>query len=132
MASRIDHIGVLVTDLDAAVAFMEDTFGLDVTTTIELPEGAGRSQFLPWGEVSIELVELTDREVSRERLGDSPARVDHVAVAVDDLDAELERLGEGDAVLSTGAPTELGGRRFAFLDPSTTKGVKLQLIEADG
>ena len=133
---RFDHVGVLVEDLEQAKAFARDVLGLGAPEReFEAPEHGLAGAFFSLGQGELELFTLDNARDARLPEG-APARIDHVAVRVDDLDAERARLGEG-GVRFTGPalpaevaePVELRGVRHLWTDPQTSGGYRLQLIE---
>jgi catechol 2,3-dioxygenase-like lactoylglutathione lyase family enzyme len=132
---RFDHVGVLVSDLEAASAFARDVLGLgEPVAAFEAPEHGLAGAFFGLGEGKLELFTLAD---PGPRLpAGTPAAIDHVAVTVDDLDAEAERLG-AQGVIFTGPsspdqveePLSMRGSRHLWTSPGTSGGYRLQLIE---
>jgi methylmalonyl-CoA/ethylmalonyl-CoA epimerase len=128
--SEIDHVGVVVDDLDAAVRFLGDAFGLAVERTVEVSELNLSARFLRWGGISIELIEHGDPERRKAALGDSQASIDHIAVKMADLDQAVSALVSAGVQTVTPEPFELAGRRTIFLAPDSADGVRYQLLEA--
>lgn len=133
---RFDHVGVLVGDLEAAKAFARDVLGLgEPAREFDAPEHGLAGAFFALGGGELELFTLESAAAGRLPAG-SQASIDHVAVRVDDLDAERERLG-GHGVRFTGPalsdevaePVELRGVRHLWTDPESSGGYRLQLIE---
>jgi catechol 2,3-dioxygenase-like lactoylglutathione lyase family enzyme len=132
---RLDHVGVLVADLEAAKAFARDVLGLELDREFAAPEDGLAAAFFGLGEGTLELFTLSDPAPGRLPEG-ALGTIDHVAVRVDDLDAEQERLS-AQGVRFTGvmdpahveAPVELRGARHLWSDPETSGGYRLQLIE---
>ena len=133
---RIDHVGVLVGDLEAAKAFARDVLGLgDPAAEFEAPEHGLAGAFFGMGDARLELFTI-GAPGERSVPDGAPAVIDHIAVRVDDLDAEQQRLG-GMGVRFTGpttagevdAPIELRGSRHLWTDPETSGGYRLQLVE---
>jgi catechol 2,3-dioxygenase-like lactoylglutathione lyase family enzyme len=118
---EIEHVGVEVDDLDAIVGFLESTFGLAVDRRVDIPHRL-RAAFLHWGGLTVELIERAGAA-----RGKPPARIDHLAVRVDDLQAEAERLRAAGVSTETPAVVELGGRPTIFVDGSA-HGIRLQLV----
>jgi catechol 2,3-dioxygenase-like lactoylglutathione lyase family enzyme len=125
---RFDHVGVLVGDLDAAKTFATEVLGLgEPAREFEAPEHGLAGAFFGLGDGELELFTLEHPR---------PPGLDHIAVRVDDLDAEQERL-EAKGVRFTGvalpdtvdAPVDLRGGRHLWTDPETSGGYRLQLIE---
>ena len=138
MPMRFDHVGVLVADLDGARTFARDVLGLgDAVAEFRADDFGLSGAFYALGAGRLEMLRFDD---PGDRLpGGETARIDHIAVEVDDLDAEAERLashgvefmGPLDPTPVT-TPIELRGRRHLWTRPETSGGFMLQLIEAAG
>ena len=134
---RIDHVGVLVRDLEQAKAFARDVLGLgDPATEFEAPEHGLAGAFFGLGDARLELFTLAETEPGRLPDG-QPATIDHVAVKVDDLDATQRELAATGVAFSgpafateVDAPIELRGGRHLWTKPETSGGYMLQIIEA--
>jgi methylmalonyl-CoA epimerase len=133
MKATLDHIGVAVRGLSEALQFYRDALGLDVSPPIEVPTEHVRAVFVAvGGSASIELLEATSPEspIARaiERRGEG---LHHVTLAVDDLQAALVQLKARGVRLIDEAPRSgAHGSRVAFVHPSSTGGVLLELKEA--
>jgi catechol 2,3-dioxygenase-like lactoylglutathione lyase family enzyme len=129
---RFDHVGILVEDLEAAKAFARDVLGLgEPARVFDSDEQGLHAAFFPLGDGVLEVFTLASG-----RAPDGPATIDHVAVRVDDLDAERDRLaahGVRFTAVSDPAhietPVELRGKRHLWTDPATSGGYRVQLIE---
>ena len=117
----VEHVGIDVHDLDAIVGFLEQAFGVTPARAVTIPDRL-RAVFIPWGDVTIELIE----RVGTAR-ADPPARIDHLAIRVDDLDAEVDRLHAAGVATETAEVSELGGRRTIFVD-AAEHGIRLQIV----
>jgi catechol 2,3-dioxygenase-like lactoylglutathione lyase family enzyme len=133
---RFDHVGVLVADLETAKAFARDVLGLgEPAREFTAPEHGLAGAFFAIGTGELEVFTLENAREGRLPEG-RLASLDHVAVRVDDLDAERERLG-AQGVRFTGPaqpqevaePVELRGVRHLWTDPASSGGYRLQLIE---
>ena len=136
MAMRFNHIGVLVADLEKAQGFARDVLGLgDPSTEFRNDDVGLTGAFYGLETGTLELFRF-DEPGDRLPPG-TDTRIDHIAVEVDDLDAEMERLS-GHGVAFQGpldpapidTPVELRGRRHVWTKPETSGGFMLQLIEA--
>ena len=132
---RLEHVGVLVEDLEAAVAFARDVLELGEPMEIRVDEHGLSAAFFPLGAGRLELLRF-DEPGDRLPPG-TPSRIDHIAVEVDDLDAEAARLREHGVEFQApldpapvSAPIELRGRRHLWTRPETSGGFMLQLVEA--
>jgi methylmalonyl-CoA/ethylmalonyl-CoA epimerase len=131
MFNRIDHVGVAVSDLDAAAALYEGTFGMPLAHRETVESQGVEAALLDVGEGHVELLQPLDAEniVGRfiERRGEG---LHHVAYAVDDIDATLEQLkGSGVELIDEQARVGIRGTRVAFLDPQSTGSVLTEIVE---
>ena len=128
---KIDHIGIATRGIKDAITFYRDTLGLDVTETEEVAEQKVRVLMLPIGESRIELLEATseDSPISRFLEKRGPG-IHHIAVRVDDIRVALANLRQKGARLIDEEPrTGAGGCLVAFVHPSSTGGVLLELVQ---
>ncbi|MBS3785144.1 MAG: methylmalonyl-CoA epimerase [Anaerolineae bacterium] len=131
MERSMDHIAVVVRDLDKALSFYRDALGLDVIERREVPEEQVEVASLSMGYASIELVQPLDAEsgVARflEKRGEG---LHHICLTVDDITGALEQLRDAGADLITDEPrVGSDGRRYAFIHPKSAHGVLLELYE---
>jgi methylmalonyl-CoA/ethylmalonyl-CoA epimerase len=126
---RIDHIGVIVDDLERVSGFLRDVLGLQLSRTLEDPERRVRANFFRCGDVDIELVELGDPAAREQRLGQNTARVEHIAIEVDDIAATAGQLGERGVRMNTDAPVRGGPTLSYWSLPQTSGGIMLQLLQ---
>ena len=131
MKAVLDHIGIAVDDLEATLGFYRDALGLDVGAAEELPAEGVRLRFVPVGDASLELLEATrpDSPIARHIEKRGPG-LHHVTLRVDDLEAALARLKAHGARLIDETPRQgADGTRIAFVHPSATRGVLVELTE---
>src|SRR5215831_5959556 len=127
MLKRIDHVGVIVDDLDEAKGFLSN-MGLRFDRDLVMP-GRLRAAFYACGDTQIEIIEVDDPAERAERLGDGRARVEHIAFEVDSLSTTMEAL-RGLGVDTTFAdPVAIGGNLNYWTKADTCDGVMYQLIE---
>lgn len=126
---RIDHLGIAVPELAAAVEAFA-ALGFAVEATHEVPSEQVRVALLPVGESRIELLEPTEPDSVIGRFLRTRSGLHHVCVLVDDLDATLAQLRAGGVRLVDETP-RLGaaGCRVAFVHPQSAAGVLLELKE---
>ena len=128
---KIDHIGIATRGIEDALAFYRDALGLDVAKTEEVAEQKVRVTMLPIGDSRIELLEATteDSPIARFLEKRGPG-IHHIAVRVDDIRAALADLKQKGARLIDEEPrTGAGGCLVAFVHPSSTDGVLLELVQ---
>jgi len=126
---RIAHIGIAVEGLNESVSFYRDILGL---TDVPLADSDGAKIVgLAAGPSLVELLEADqpDSPIAKFIAKRGPG-IHHVCFAVDDLDATLERCRAAGVRLIDQTPrTGADGKRIAFLHPSSTAGVLLELTE---
>lgn len=124
---KLDHITAVVSDADAAGDVLARLFGAERVAALELPGMSIRSFRL--GDAEIHVNAPTGPGPVDDHYRRHGAGYHHLALRVDDLDATLGGLAaKGFAVL--GAPVETApGLREVFLDPKTTGGMMIQLVE---
>jgi methylmalonyl-CoA/ethylmalonyl-CoA epimerase len=126
---RIAHVGIAVSDLQAALAFYRDVLGI----TPHPPETADGASIvaLPFGESEVELLApLTPDSPVGKFLAKRGPGIHHICYRVPDLDAALNACRAAGYRLIDEVP-RLGaaGRRIAFIHPKTTEGILLELTE---
>ena len=128
---KIDHLGIATRQIEEAVSFWRDALGLEVVETEEVAEQKVRVAMLPLGESRVELLEPTsDDSPIAKFLEKRGAGIHHIAVRVPDIHAALARLKEQGARLIDESPRKgAGGSLIAFVHPSATNGVLLELVE---
>ena len=131
MEMKVEHIGIATRSIDDALKFWRDALGLEVRDTETVEEQGVRVSMLPVGEARIELLEPTgpSSPVAKfiEKRGPG---IHHVAVRVADIRAALARLKAGGARLIDEEPrVGAGGCLVAFVHPSASGGVLLELVE---
>ncbi len=128
---KLEHIGIATRELSEALRFWRDALGLEVADVEEVAEQGVRVAMLPVGETRIELLEPTrnDSPIAKfiEKRGTG---IHHLAVRVDDIRATLENLKRRNVRLIDETPrVGAGNCLIAFIHPSSSNGVLLELIE---
>lgn len=128
---KIDHIGIATRQLREATALWQDALGLKIDFTEDVDEQGVRIAMLPIGETHIELLEpLTPESPVGRFLDKRGPGIHHIAIRVDDIRAALGRLKEKGARLIDETPrVGAGGCLVAFIHPSSTNGVLLELVQ---
>ena len=128
---KIDHLGIATRGIDEALKFWENALGLEQTHTEVVEEQKVRVAMLPLGETRIELLEPTseDSPISKflEKRGGG---IHHIAVEVEDIKASLAKLkSQGMRLIDESPRIGAEGCLIAFVHPSSTSGVLLELIQ---
>lgn len=132
--TKIDHVAIVVDDIDEALRFWRDALGLDLHQVEEVPDQESLVAFLPVGDGEIELVEPTSQDSGVARyLNKRGPGIHHICFEVDDIQATLDRLKNHDVrLIHESALTGTGGKKFAFIHPESTHGVLVELYELAG
>lgn len=131
MLTRIDHLGIAVTDLDEALALYEGVLGMDMHHREVLEDQGVEAVALQLGESTIELLRpIRDDSPVGRFLAEHGPGIHHVAYRVDDIEAALARLREAGVRLVDETPRiGLGGTKIAFVHPKSTFGVLSELVQ---
>jgi methylmalonyl-CoA epimerase len=131
MFARIDHVGIAVPDLDAALETYRDRLGIGPVYREQVDEQGVDAALLDLGENHVELIAPLGPETTVARFIESRgAGLHHVAYQVADIDAELERLrGEGMRLIDEQPRIGIRGSRVAFVHPKSTGGVLTEIVE---
>jgi methylmalonyl-CoA epimerase len=134
MFARIDHVGVAVEDLDAAIALHEATYGMELVHRETVAEQGVEAVLLDVGENHVELLRplSADTPVGKFLAKRGPG-LHHVAYQVQDIEAALSTLREQGVRLIDQEPrTGIRGSRVAFLHPAASGGVLTEIVEPSG
>jgi methylmalonyl-CoA/ethylmalonyl-CoA epimerase len=129
---KIDHIGIATNGIEEAAAAYRDALGIQVMETEEVSGQKVRAAMLPIGESRIELLEATsaDSPISKFLAKRGPG-IHHIALRVEDIRARLADLKSKGARLIDEEPRAgAGGCLVAFIHPSSTGGVLIELVES--
>ena len=128
---KIDHIGIATRQLEEGLALWRDALGLPVDATEEISEQGVRIAMLPIGDTHVELLEALSPDSSVGKfISKRGPGIHHIAVQVDDINASLADLKSKGARLIDETPRiGAGGCLIAFVHPSTTSGVLLELVQ---
>lgn len=129
---RIDHIAIVVPDIEEAQQFYHDILGLQLSHVEQVDEQEAIVAFFPTGESEIELVEpITETSGIARYLDKRGPGIHHICIEVDNIEASLESLKTSGVQLINEEPTiGSGGKKIAFLHPRSTYGVLIELYES--
>ena len=133
----LDHVGIAVTDLDEAIAFYRDTYGMTLAHEETNPEQGVREAMMrvggdadPTGGCVQLLAPLDDSSTIAKFLDRSGPGMQQLAYRVRDLDAVCATLRErGMRLLYDEPKIGTGGSRINFIHPKDAGGVLVELVE---
>jgi methylmalonyl-CoA/ethylmalonyl-CoA epimerase len=128
---RIDHIAILVDDMEKTLGFWSQALGMEVSDIQDVPTEAAQIAFLPTGGSEIELVRpTTDDSGLAKYLEKRGPGMHHVCLEVDDIAGMLRQLeGQGIQLINDEPRTAADGRKYAFIHPKSANGVLVELYE---
>ena len=133
MKAVLDHVGIAVKDLAAALAFYRDALGLHVETPEEVASQRVRAHFIPTGQASLELLEATasDSAIAKYVEKRGPG-LHHITLRVDDIRAALDQLkAKGVRLVDEQPRPGAEGALVAFIHPSAAHGVLVELKQSE-
>jgi len=133
MPRRIDHVAIIVRNIEQALVFYRDTLGITPSEIKEVPTEEVRIAFLPMGGPGgseIELIEPTPPDSSLTRFLEKRGEgLHHICLEVADIDAALAEMQEKGVPVLDKQPRIAASGRAIFLHPKGTNGVLLELLE---
>ncbi len=126
---RIEHVAVAVKDMRASMGLLEQAFGLKMEYEEQI--GSVRLAMFPVGETYIELLDGVTRDSGIGRqIPPEGEGLFHICFEVEDIDGALSELrGKGIKLIDETPRTGHGGSRIAFIDPSATGNLLVELAE---
>ena len=126
---RIEHVGVVVRDVEASRKLWEECFGIPLGST-EADERR-RLALYPIGESMVELISGTTPDSKHQRMvAEGKGGLNHICFEVEDIDEALAELkAKGIPLIDQVPRIGHAGCRIAFLDPSATEGCLIELAE---
>lgn len=128
---KIDHIGIATPTIDEGLATWRDALGFTPDSTEEVAEQGVKVCMLPVGDTHVELLEpLSAESAVGKFLAKRGPGIHHIAIEVRDINASLAELKKKGARLIDETP-RVGARGclVAFIHPSSTNGVLLELVQ---
>ena len=131
--SRVDHIGIAVTNLDETIKFYEEVLGIKCEGTEVVEDQKVKVAFFPVGDTELEFLESTseDGPIAKfiEKNG-GRGGIQHVALRVDNIEQAIANMKEkGYAMIDEQPRYGAGGAKIAFCHPKATGGILLELSE---
>lgn len=131
---RVEHIALVVQDMDEALSFWRDSLGMEMSELVDVPAERAEIGFLPLGESEIELVRPLGEETGLAKyLARKGPGMHHVCLEVDDIEGMLGQLKErGVRLIDESPKVSQNGTRYAFIHPKAAHGVLVELYQKPG
>src|SRR5262249_43716074 len=132
MKATLDHVGIAVKDLNAALAFYRDALGLEIEAPEDVASQRVRAHFIPVGASNLELLEATapDSAIAKYVEKRGPG-LHHITLRVDDVHAAVEQMkARGVRMIADTPRPGAEHSTIAFIHPSAAHGVLIELKQA--
>lgn len=127
----INHVAVVVDDMEKALFFWRDALGMDLHELRDVPVENSKIAFLPLEGSEVELVMPTsdDSGIAKYLAKRGPG-MHHICLEVDDIAGMLAQLRtKGVRLINEEPRTSADGKKYAFIHPESTAGVLVELYE---
>lgn len=133
MISKLDHIGIAVSNLEESLKFYTEVLGMKLHGTETVEEQKVKVAFLPLGDTELELLESTSDDGPIAKFIEAKGQgVQHLAFKVDNIEKALEECkAKGLRLIDEKPRYGAGGAKIAFLHPKSTNGVLVELCQRD-
>ena len=128
---RINHVAMVVPDMDQALSFWRDALGMDLHELRDVPSEQSQVAFLPLPGSEVELVRPTtvDSGIAKYLAKRGPG-MHHICLEVDDIEGMLSQLkARGVRLINETPRSAADGKRYAFIHPESTGGVLVELYQ---
>ena len=131
MKASVQHVAIAVTDLDATLARVADTWGVHAASRERVDDQGVEEATVPLGETSLQFIAPTDASSTVARFIDRRGEgLHHIALEVDDLRSTLAALrSRGVSLIDEEPRTGGGGHQVAFVHPRDNFGVLVELVQ---
>jgi methylmalonyl-CoA epimerase len=131
MIKRLNHVGVIVHNLDDTLKVYEKIFGLKPTTVKTAMEGKARVAFVPVGDGEIELIQPLDPNMPQSKFLQTRGQgIHHISLSTNNIESEVDRMRKEGVAFAAEAP-RIGahGVKIIFTKPETTDNITVELCE---
>jgi methylmalonyl-CoA/ethylmalonyl-CoA epimerase len=128
---QINHVAVVVDDMEKALAFWRDALGMELHELRDVPAEKSQVAFLPLSGLEVELVKPTtdDSGIARYLAKRGPG-MHHICLEVDDIDGMMSDLkSKGIRLINEEPRLAADGKKYAFIHPESTAGVLVELYQ---
>lgn len=128
---QINHVAVVVDDMDKALTFWRDALGMDLHELRDVPAEQSQVAFLPLDGSEVELVQpTTDDSGIAKYLAKRGPGMHHICLEVDDIEGMMSQLkSKGVRLINEEPRSAADGKKYAFIHPESTSGVLVELYQ---
>jgi len=130
MIKKIDHVGIVVKNIDEALKIFSNIFGFRVVKSVTEPHQEFRAVLISAGDAALELIEPISAKGSIAKLVEQRGEViHHLSLGDDNVEQELKSLQANGIRLVNKEAEFLPSAQVAFVHPKSTEGVLIELIQ---
>jgi methylmalonyl-CoA epimerase len=131
MITRLNHVGVIVNNLDDTLKVYQKIFGLKPATVKIAMEGKARVAFVPVGDGEIELIQPLDPNMPQSKFLETRGQgIHHISLSTDNIESEVDRMKKEGVAFAAEAPrVGAHGVKIIFTKPETTDNITVELCE---
>ena len=129
MLKKMDHIAVVVKDIDKATKSYADMFGFEVVEKREGPGAEFTSVMMALGDIKLELFQPLKEGSFSKFLEEKGGGLHHVSFVTDNIVQEMKNLKAQGKKLQNEEPMVLPNAKIAFVHPSAAENVLIELVE---
>ena len=128
---QINHVAVVVDDMEKALSFWRDALGMELHELRDVPTEKSQVAFLPLPGSEVELVQpTTDDSGIAKYLAKRGPGMHHICLEVDDIEGMMSQLStKGVRLINEEPRTAADGKKYAFIHPESTSGVLVELYQ---
>ena len=130
MIKKIDHVGIVVKNIDEALKIFSNIFGFRVVESVTEPHQEFRAVLIFAGDAALELIEPISAKGSIAKFLEQRGEgIHHLSLGVDNIEQELKSLQANGIRLVNKEAEFLPSAQVAFVHPNSTEGVLIELIQ---
>lgn len=129
MIINMDHVGMVVKDIDAAAKAYADMFGFEVVEKRDGPGGEFKSMIMANGDTRLEFFQPLKPGSFQKFLDERGGGLHHISLVTDDIEAELKKLKAQGRKLINEEPMVLPDARIAFVHQDAAENVLIELVQ---
>ena len=132
MIQKIDHVAIIVKDLDVAVKNYAEMFGFKLEEMREGPGGEFKSVHVRVNDITLEFLDPLIEDSSYGRFfKERGGGLHHISFATDDIESEMASIQSQGRKLVSEKPISLPDARVAYVHPSAAENVLIELVQRD-
>lgn len=130
MTAKINHIAIVVADIDKALAVYHDTLGLPLEAVHDEPDEAVRVAYMPTPSGEVELIQPTTADSGVAKyLAKRGEGLHHVCLEVESIEENIAKMAASGMEILGQPRTNKRGDKYVFVHPKSAHGVLIELYE---